>query len=48
LKPTRVDLQGKSLYRVQVGPEIKKENAEKLIPEIEKLVDSKVRVVRYP
>lgn len=43
----RIELRGKVLYRVSVGPMVKKEKAEKLLPEINKVSGTDGQVRRY-
>lgn len=44
----RVELSGKVLYRVKVGPMVRKEKAEKLLPQINKISGTEGQVTRYP
>lgn len=48
MDPERVDLKGKVHYRVRVGPEAARENAEKLLPKINQVSGLKGRVISYP
>jgi DedD protein len=43
----RIELRGKVLYRVSVGPMVRKEKAEKLLPEIDKVSGTKGQVARF-
>lgn len=45
--PERIELRGKVLYRVQVGPMVNKSKADKLLPQIDKLSGTKGKVLRY-
>ena len=46
VQPIKVD--GKSLYRVRVGPEIDRKNAEKLVPRVAKISGAPAKVLKYP
>ena len=48
MNPKRVIVKGKRYYRVQVGPELNKHRAERLLPKIRKITKVQGRVVRYP
>lgn len=48
MEPERVDLRGRILYRVRVGPVVKRKQADKLLPGIEKVSGLKGQIVRYP
>ncbi len=48
MDPRPVTVNGKRYYRVQVGPEVSKKNAERHLKLIEKITGSKGQVVRYP
>lgn len=48
MNPAAVTVNGKKYFRVQVGPEIDKQRAQKLLPRINKISGTKGRVVRYP
>ena len=45
--PERIELRGKVLFRVQVGPMVNKSKADKLLPQIDKLSGTKGKVLRY-
>jgi len=44
----QVEIRGSKVYRVIVGPEVEKENAEKLLPKIKELTGLTATVRRYP
>lgn len=46
--PERVELRGKVLYRVRVGPMVDKDKAEELLPKINRISGTKGLVSRYP
>ena len=48
MDPKPVKVKGKRYYRVLVGPEVKKKNAERHQALIQKLTGTRGRVVRYP
>ena len=48
MNPTAVTVGGKKYYRIQVGPELEKLRAKRLLPRINKISGSKGQVVRYP
>jgi len=48
MDPRPVTVKGKRFYRVQVGPEISKANAEKHLPLIKRVAGTKGKVMRYP
>ena len=48
MEPELVEIRGKSLYRVRIGPEIARENAQKLLPAVKKVSGLNGTVVRYP
>jgi len=48
MDPEQVDLRGRVLYRVRVGPVVQQKKAKKLLPGIEKVSGLKGRIVRYP
>jgi DedD protein len=48
MAPQPVDIQGRRLYRVQVGPEAERERAEALLPEIKELTRLDGQVRSYP
>lgn len=48
LDPERIELRGKVLYRVQVGPVLEKERAEALLPKVNKIAGTKGKVRAYP
>ncbi len=48
MQPAAVTVKGKKYYRVQVGPELDKQRAQKLLPRINRISGTKGRVVRYP
>lgn len=43
----RVELRGKTLYRVRVGPMVQKEKAQSLLPKINRISGTKGQVVRF-
>ncbi len=48
LDPERIELRGKVLYRVQVGPVLEKKRAEALLPRVNKIAGTKGKVRAYP
>jgi len=48
MNPAAVTVGGKKYFRVQVGPELDKKRAQKLLPRINKISGVKGQVVRYP
>jgi len=48
LDPERIELRGKVLYRVQVGPVLEKQRAEALLPKVNKIAGTKGKVRAYP
>lgn len=48
MDPEAVDLRGRFLYRVRVGPLVQESEAKKMLPGIEKVSGLKGRIVRYP
>lgn len=48
MDPRPVTVKGKRFYRVQVGPEISRENAEKHLTLIKRVTGAKGQVLRYP
>ncbi len=48
MQPAAVTVKGKKYYRVQVGPELDKQRAQKLLPRINRISGTKGQVVRYP
>lgn len=48
LDPERIELRGKVLYRVQVGPLLEKEQAKSLLPRVNKIAGTKGKVRAYP
>ncbi len=48
MNPTAVTVGGKKYFRVQVGPELDKKRAQKLLPRINRIAGTKGQVVRYP
>ena len=48
MDPRPVTVKGKRFYRVQVGPEISKANAEKHLTLIKRVAGTKGKVMRYP
>lgn len=48
LEVQAVQMEGKTLYRVRVGPEISRGNAEKLLPRVTKISGAKAKVLKYP
>lgn len=48
LDPERIDLRGKVLYRVQVGPVLEKAEAVAMLPKVNKIAGTKGKVRSYP
>ncbi len=48
LDPQPAVVNGKQLYRVKVGPELDKRNAEKLLPKVKQVAGLQGTVIRYP
>ena len=48
MDPVAVTVKGKRYFRVQVGPELEKQRARKILPKINKIAGAKGQVVRYP
>ncbi len=48
MDPVAVTVKGKRFYRVQVGPQLDRKQAERLLPKINKIARTKGQVVRYP
>ncbi len=48
MDPVAVTVKGKRYYRVQVGPQLDKKRAERLLPRVNKIARTKGQVVRYP
>ncbi len=48
MEPKAVTVKGKRYYRVQVGPEINRKRAQRMLPRIKKVTGVKGQVVRYP
>jgi len=48
MNPAAVTVAGKKYFRVQVGPELDKKRAQKLLPRINKISGVKGQIVRYP
>lgn len=48
MDPQPAVVNGKQLYRVKVGPELDKRNAEKLLPKVKKVAGLQGTVIRYP
>lgn len=48
MPPQPAIVNGKKLYRVKVGPELDKANAEKLLKEVKKVAGLQGTVIRYP
>ncbi len=48
MNPVAVTVKGKKFYRVQVGPQLDKKRAERLLPRVNKIAGTKGQVVRYP
>lgn len=48
MDPLPATVNGKQLYRVKVGPELDKRNAEKLLPKVKKVAGLQGTVIRYP
>lgn len=48
LDPERIELRGKVLYRVQVGPVLEKTQAAALLPKVNKIAGTKGKVRAYP
>lgn len=46
--PETVELRGKTLYRVQVGPVLEKDRAQALLPRVNKVTGTKGSVITYP
>jgi len=44
----RIQIRGKTWYRVRVGPMVEKQKAQKLVPKINKITGEKTRVQSYP
>jgi len=44
----RIEMRGKTLFRVRVGPVVEKNKAKKLLPKINKIAGVKSRVQSYP
>ncbi len=48
MDPQPAVINGKQLYRVKVGPELDKRNAEKLLPKVKQAAGLQGTVIRYP
>jgi DedD protein len=48
LDPDQVELRGRQLYRVQVGPEIERARAEALLPKVKEVSGLDGKVLAYP
>jgi DedD protein len=48
VEPQQIDVDGKTMYRVKVGPEIDKGRAEKLLPKIKQISGLTGKVIQYP
>ena len=48
LDPERIELRGKALYRVQVGPVLERKRAEAMLPKVNKVAGTRGRVRSYP
>ena len=48
MDPQPAVVNGKQLYRVKVGPELDKRNAEKLLPRVKQVAGLQGTVIRYP
>ena len=48
MDPQPAVINGKQLYRVKVGPELDKGNAEKLLPRVKQVAGLQGTVIRYP
>ncbi len=48
LDPERIELRGKVLYRVQVGPVLERKRAEAMLPKVNKAAGTQGRVRPYP
>jgi DedD protein len=48
LDPERIELRGKVLYRVQVGPVLERKRAEAMLPKVNKAAGTQGRVRSYP
>ena len=48
MEPQPAVVNGKQLYRVKVGPELDKPNAEKLLPKVKEVAGLQGTVIRYP
>lgn len=46
--PDPIELRGKKLYRVQVGPVLEKDRAQALLPRVNKVTGTKGSVISYP
>jgi len=47
-EPEQVQLGGKTLFRVRVGPMLDKDKAHRLLPEINRISNTEGKVFRYP
>ncbi|WP_457673604.1 SPOR domain-containing protein [Thiolapillus sp.] len=48
MDPVPVTVKGKRFYRVQVGPQLDRKRAERLLPRVNRIARTKGQVVRYP
>ena len=48
MDPVAVTVKGKRFYRVQVGPQLDRKQAERLLSKVNKIARTKGQVVRYP
>jgi DedD protein len=48
MNPVAVTVKGKKYYRVQVGPQLDRRRADRLLPKVNKIAGTKGQVVRYP
>ena len=48
MNPVAVTVKGKKFYRVQVGPQLDRKRADRLLPKVNKIAGTKGQVVRYP
>ncbi len=46
--PERIELRGKTLYRVQVGPVLDRKRAQALLPRVDRVTGTHARVRAYP
>ncbi len=48
MDPIAVTVKGKRFYRVQVGPQLDRKQADRLLPRVNRIAQTKGQVVRYP